>query len=100
MFLNLGVSRLEFLGNSSIFVIYNFLDLFELKMKLSIVIMLLSVSDETMKLLPCLSRDFYGPFVLALLWATIFFRQPALWVECLFNSQSDYCSYFVKHGVN
>ena len=51
MFLNLGVSWLESFGNSSIFVIYNFLDLSELKIKLLIVIMLLMMSDETKKVL-------------------------------------------------
>ena len=51
MFLNLGVSCLESLGGSSIFLIYNFLDLFELKIKLSIVIMSFMVSDETMEVL-------------------------------------------------
>ena len=49
MFLNLGVSWLESLGSSLIFVIYNFLDSFELKIKLLIAFMSLMVSDETKK---------------------------------------------------
>ena len=51
MFLNLGVSWLESLGNSFIFVIYNFLDSFELKVNLLIAIMSLIVSDETKEVL-------------------------------------------------
>ena len=51
MFLNLSVSWLEYLRNSPIFVIYNLLGSFELKIKLSVLIMLLMVSDETGKVI-------------------------------------------------
>ena len=51
MFLNLSVSWLEYLRNSSIFVIYNLLGSFELKIKLSVLIMSLMVSDETGKVI-------------------------------------------------
>ena len=51
MFLNLSVSWLEYLRNGSIFVIYNLLCSFELKIKLSVLIMSLMVSDETGKVI-------------------------------------------------
>ena len=40
IFFNLVFSWSETLGNSSIFVIYNFLDLFEMKIKLLIVVIM------------------------------------------------------------
>ena len=49
--LNLDVSWLEALGNNSIFAICNFVDSFELKIKVLIVIMSLLLSDETREVL-------------------------------------------------
>ena len=40
IFFNLVISWSETLGNSSIFVIYNFFDLFEMKIKLLIVVIM------------------------------------------------------------
>lgn len=108
MFLSLDFSWFESLGNNSIFVIYNILDSFELKIKLSIVIMPLWYPIEQGKfccfliVVSPLSRKFYGACVLALLRAAcrLFFQQPALWVKWLFNNKSHYWSYFAKHVLN
>ena len=51
IFFNLGVCWLESLGNSFIFVIYDFLDLIELKSKQLIDIMPLMVSNKTKEVL-------------------------------------------------